>query len=371
MLKAHARIAFPAAADYFPTILEALEAHKLPVHRLSETEAHAGEGAEISLKLSEDRLDVSIACADGAMLNSLRYSVTSLIDFNARDAAPHVVWQGDTAGETLPADLQVLRVVATEALNRSTRRIWFAGGDLSRYDTVAQLHCRLLFKSGRGMPQHWPMMTDEGRIRWPEGRALLDTRVYTIRAVDLEAGRVAIDFHLGHSGGPATRWARDAQPGDGVGFIGPAAQGLVPAQFHVFAGDETGLPGIARCVEALAPAARGVALIEVDGPEDRQEITSPPGVELRWLYRNGAAPGTTPLLADAFNAIVWPDDLTGVALWCGAERDAFVAILRRARALGVPREKIVAFAHWRRGMSEPEIAAAGSNAVRDTEPSST
>ncbi|MFG6082390.1 siderophore-interacting protein [Paracoccus litorisediminis] len=364
-MQAHARIAFPAAEDYFQIILDALDAHMLPTRRIGPHEAVAGTQDEIHLCIQDGRLDVDIRSDDPAQLNSMRYSVTSLIDFNAREAALAIVWQGDRAGDTLPAELQVLHVVGTETLGPNFRRIWFTGADLARYNTVAQLHCRLLFKRGRGVPEAWPMMTDAGRIRWPEGRALLDTRLFTIRHVDLAGARLAVDFHLGSHAGPATDWARGAQPGDGVGFIGPAAQGLVEAEFHVFAGDETGLPGIARCLAALGHETKGVALIEIDGPQDEQIICAPRGCDIRWLHRQGAPAGTTRLLVDAFDNIDWPQDLARAAFWCGAERDAFVELSRVARALGLPRDRITGYAHWRRGMSEPEIAAAGSSAIRE------
>ena len=132
----------------------------------------------------------------------------------------------------------------------------------------------------------------------------------------------------------------------------------------MFVADETGLPGVLRCMEALPLETRGVALIEVDGPEDRQEVATPASMVLRWLYRNGAAPGTTQLLEQAFAEIDWPEDPTTAGFWCGAERQTFVRLWRAVRARGLLNGQIVAFAHWRRGMSEPEIAAAGSSSVR-------
>lgn len=365
MFEARARITFPEIDGYFATIVDAIDAHGWPVVRQGARAAQAGVGGELTLRASAGELAVRIRCADQAALNAMRYSVTSLIEFNARAVAPVITWRGDKVGETLPPDLQLFVVEDSELITPKMRRIWFSGSDVARYDTLAHLHARLLFKRGHGVPEVWPHMTDTGRIRWPDGKAELDTRVYTVRKVDRAAGRLAVDFYLGDHGGPATSWARVAVPGDGVGFIGPAAHGLVRAPFQVFVADETGLPGVLRCLEALPPETRGVALIEVDGPEDRQAVAAPAGVALRWLYRNGAAPGTTCLLQRAFAEIEWPEDPTEAGFWCGAERQAFVSLWRAVRGRGLPREQIVAFAHWRRGMSEPEIAAAGSDSIRN------
>ncbi|WP_172295458.1 siderophore-interacting protein [Pseudoruegeria sp. HB172150] len=365
MLETYARIEFPDADRYFPTILDALEAHQLPVRREGPQRAIAGPGSEVALEIRGNRLDVTINCRDAASLNSMRYSVTSLIDFNAREAAPQIHWEGDMAGDTLPPQLQLLQVTNTEQITPRMRRIWFSGDDLTRYDTVEQLHSRLFFKRGRGIPTDWPVMTDAGQIRWPDGNAALDTRVYTVRSVDLAASRLAVDFFLGDHDGPATRWAHGAEPGDGVGFIGPAARGLVRAPFQVLAGDETGLPGIARCLEALDRGAEGVALIEIEGPQDEQELSAPDGMAVRWLWRGRVSPGTSNLLEKAFAEIDWPTDREQCAFWCGAEYGAFRSMRRAVRDLGIPASNTVAFAHWRNGMSEPDIAAAGSSAIRD------
>lgn len=364
MFETRARIMFPDIDRYFATIVDAINAHGWPVVRQGTRTAWAGADREVTLRASVDELAVSICCEDRAALNAMRYSVTSLIDFNARAAAPVITWRGDEVGETLPPDLRLFVVSSTEMITPKMRRIWFSGPDVGRYDTLEHLHARLLFKRGRGVPEAWPHMTDTGRIRWPGGKAELDTRVYTVRRVDRAAGRLAVDFFLGDHSGPATTWAREAAPGDGVGFIGPAAHGQLRAQFQVFVADETGLPGVLRCLEALPPETCGVALLEVDGPEDRQEVAPPAGMVLRWLYRNGAAPGTTQLLEQAFAEIDWPEDPTTAGFWCGAERQTFVPLWRAVRARGLPSGQIVAFAHWRRGMSEPEIAAAGSSSVR-------
>lgn len=365
MYEIKSRIDFPEIDSHFTTLLDALAAHELPVRRDGLRHARAGAGDEIDLAVRDNRLDVTIRTGDAATLNWMRYAVTALIDFNARAVSPVVDWHGDTPGETLPPQLQVMTVCEIRDLTPRMRRIWFSGADVARYDTMEQIHSRLLFGRGRGVPAHWPFMTDDGRIRWPEGRDTLDTRVYTVRLVDVAGGRLAVDFFLGAHDGPATLWARAAAVGDGVGFIGPAAHGLVPADFQVFAGDETGLPGIARCLEVLGPDDRGVALIEVDGPDDVLPLTAPEGVTVRWLYREGAAAGTTGLLAEALSQVHWPADRSACAFWCGAEYAAFRDMRRQMRDLGLPGDRIVAFAHWRRGLSEPDIAAAGSASIRD------
>src|SRR5690606_20520906 len=137
-------------------------------------------------------------------------------------------------------------------------RIVFLGDDLARFDRPDQLHCRLIFQPKDVASPQWPVLDDRGHVVWPKQRKL-PTRVYTIRRIDAARGEIAIDFAVHDTPGPATRWALAAAPGDVVGILGPAADGPKPAAFYVLAGDETGLPGIARILERLPRQARGLA----------------------------------------------------------------------------------------------------------------
>jgi NADPH-dependent ferric siderophore reductase len=61
------------------------------------------------------------------------------------------------------------------------------------------------------------------------------------------------------------------------------------ADWHLFAGDEAGLPAIGAALESLPDNAIGKAFIEVGGPGDEIPLTAPPGVEVNWIYRGGRA----------------------------------------------------------------------------------
>ena len=47
-------------------------------------------------------------------------------------------------------------------------------------------------------------------------------------------------------------------------------------------------------------------LAEVADEHEHQELPARDGVEVTWLHRDGAAAGTTTLLADAVRAMPWP-----------------------------------------------------------------
>nr|WP_275586590.1 siderophore-interacting protein [Geodermatophilus normandii] len=117
----------------------------------------------------------------------------------------------------------------------------------------------------------------------------------------------------------------------------------------MLAGDETALPAISRILAAADPASRGVALVEVAGPEEEQPLAGPPGVEVHWLHRGGTPPGESTLLADAVAALERPagDD---VFAWVAAESAAVRAVRADLRGRwGLTRAQHHAIGYWRRG----------------------
>jgi NADPH-dependent ferric siderophore reductase len=193
----------------------------------------------------------------------------------------------------------------------------------------------------------WPQVARDGRIVWPQGSHGVALRSYTSRRQDPAAGELDIDFVL-HGDGPAATWAAAAAPGALLGVASSAPLGDAPAGWLLLAGDETALPAISRILAAAAPGTRGIALLEVAGPEEEQQLTAPPGVDLRWLHRAAAAPDAA-LLADAIAALPRPagEDLFA---WVGAES----ATVRTVRAdlrgrWGLRRSQHHAIGYWRRG----------------------
>jgi NADPH-dependent ferric siderophore reductase len=284
------------------------------------------------------------------------------IAFIARTENLTLNWSGDTTGPMLPHDLRELQVLRTHAVTPRTKRVVFSGKDLGPYDRPDQIHCRLLFQPDGTSDPQWPRLDDGGRIVWPDSAAL-PSRVYTIREIDAAAGLITIDFFLHEKPGPATRWAIQARSGSTVGMLGPAGNGPKPADWYLLAGDETGLPGIARILAELPEQARGVALVEVGSDEDEQPLRHPSGVELRWLHRNGARQTPSTLLVEAVRACTWPDDPASAFFWGGCELQAFRAIHRHLRdEIDLPRDRRVLYSHWHRGMSEEDIIAVGGEA---------
>src|SRR5438309_3230083 len=96
-------------------------------------------------------------------------------------------------------------------------------------------------------------------------------RRYTIRRFD--AGRQLLDLEVVlHGDGPGIRWAQAAHPGLAVEAIGPRGKiGLDPnAEWHLFAGDATALPGAFAMMETLPAGVRAGAYMMVADPTELQ-----------------------------------------------------------------------------------------------------
>ncbi|MGC5628835.1 siderophore-interacting protein [Georgenia sp. Z1344] len=183
-------------------------------------------------------------------------------------------------------------------------------------------------------------------------------RTYSIRRFDLENGRIWIDFVVHGDRGVAGPWAMAARPGDAV-VLGGIGGGYAPdpdAEWHLLAGDDSALPAVAAALEAMPRDAVGVAHLEVDSAADHQEIDAPDGIEVRWLHRDGAEPGTTSLLTDAVRETPWRDGR--VQVFAHGERSAMKSLrpyLTDDR--GLAKDQLSISAYWAHGRIEDAFQA--------------
>jgi NADPH-dependent ferric siderophore reductase len=362
-LQARAIVAFPAIDSFIDRIVQSLVGHDIAVTQDGADRTAHFAGGTCRLRVEAGRLVLLAEGIDATALNVAKHGVTSLVQFVAATEKPAITWTGDDVDATVPPDLRELRVECITDLSPRMRRFTLRGDNLGHWADDRHLHCRLLFQPAGVAQPEWPMIGPDGQILWPQGDRRLLSRIYTIRHIDVAAGLLDIDFVLHDGTSPGCDWARRARAGAVVGMIGRGAMGPRPADWYLLAGDETGLPGIARILEGLPDTAHGVALIEVADAAEELALRCPPGIELRWLHRDGARPGTTTLIIDAVRAIPWPAQ-GSVFAWGGCEHAAFRALrdhLRRGR--GLPREATVNYPHWRRGMSEEDIVSTGGEAV--------
>lgn len=186
-------------------------------------------------------------------------------------------------------------------------------------------------------------------------------RTYTVRSVDDSLRQISIDFVVHGEQGVAGPWAAAAQPGQPAYLMGPSgAYAPDPAaDWHLLAGDESGLPAISAALEALPPNAIGKAFIEVSGPDDEIELTSPDGVDVHWIYRGGRADlvgedraGDHAPLVTAVKEMLW---LPGqVQVFAHGEAQAVMHNLRPylRKERGVEAKWASISGYWRRGRTE-------------------
>lgn len=204
-----------------------------------------------------------------------------------------------------------------------------------------------------------PLTLDSFDVLPAEGRPVV--RTYTVRQVDTEARRITVDIVVHGDSGVAGPWVSQAKPGEDVYLMGPggAYSPNSSADWHLFAGDEAGLPAISAALEALPVDAVGKAFIEVSGPEDELVLQAPDGVVVQWIHRGGRADlvgddragDNAPLIA-AVTATEW---LPGQAhVFIHGEAQAVMHNLRPyvRKQRGVAAEWASISGYWRRGRTE-------------------
>lgn len=180
-------------------------------------------------------------------------------------------------------------------------RVTFTGDELAEFGTAGlDQRVKVVLPLADAGFAHFPADEDWYRA-WRElpEEERNPFRTYTIRAVRQAVREVDVDF-VGHGdGGPASAWALQAAPGDAILLIGPddRSEGRTigidwrpgDVETVLLAGDETAAPAICAILESLPADAEGAALIEIPSVDDRLDVRSPEGVEVRWLPRTSEA----------------------------------------------------------------------------------
>jgi NADPH-dependent ferric siderophore reductase len=239
-------------------------------------------------------------------------------------------------------------------LTPQMRRITFVGGDLASYPNDGPAtHFKLLLPAGGGevvLPTEGP----DG-LEWPEPRPIL--RTYTPRQIDTSARRLVVDFALHADGGPASRWAAAAAPGDQVVVTGArGAYRIDPAvDWTVLATDETALPAAATILEDAPAGARVLLFAEVADAGEQLSFDTAAELTTTWLHRaesrpgEGDGPGGDQMTA-AIAAAELPDGPG--TFWIGLEA-ATMRTLRRylLQERQVARDALHCRAYWKRGVA--------------------
>ncbi|MBO9578049.1 MAG: siderophore-interacting protein [Microbacteriaceae bacterium] len=211
----------------------------------------------------------------------------------------------------------------------------------------------------------------DGGVAFPRDQKVLQ-RVYTVRRYDEAAQELDLDF-VRHGVGIATTWAYRATPGERIHLTNPPASLGIPAdaEWLLVAGDDTALPAIARLLEELPADARGIVLIEVAEAAHRQALAERPGVDVRWLVRDGAQRGGADDGGAAPHGALLLEAVRGLELpagtpfaWLAGEQSA-VRDLRRllVEQHGIDKTRIEFTGYWKHG---EVVTVEGDAALVDT-----
>jgi len=241
--------------------------------------------------------------------------------------------------------IRKLNVVKASELGKSMKRITLQGDDLADF----------------------PENQESGyvKIRFPKNldneptnsNKDYDLRSYTIRAFDLEKRELVLDFLLHGDSGPASKWASSVKIGDSIEIAGPGPAILAaPADWYLFVGDMTALPAIAVNLEKLSPESKGMALLEINSLEDKQDLRKPEGVEVRWIINTDPLTGCEDLIESLNNV-----EITGENpyVWVAGEFE----LLRFARKIlkhdkALPKESLYLSCYWKIGADDPGMKKA-------------
>ncbi|MDQ6523997.1 siderophore-interacting protein [Nocardioides sp. LHD-245] len=191
-------------------------------------------------------------------------------------------------------------------------------------------------------------------------------RRITVRAWDGERRELTLDIAAHGDAGYAGRWASRAQVGHRLQLRGPAGsyRPHADADSYLFVGDESALPAIAACAEAVPAGRPVVVVVEVEDAAGEVELGSPGELEVRWVHRAGRD-DVDDLLAEAVAALPRPAGVVSAFVHGeAAETRAVRRVLLREGI--VEPERLSCSPYWRRGLDDEAWRAVKAAWVRDT-----
>ena len=250
----------------------------------------------------------------------------------------------------------IMEVLRTERIAPSLVRVWIGGPGFGTFvpndftDAYVKLH---FVKPELGLEPPYDLAALRETLA-PDDLPV--TRTYSVRAVASDA--IALDVVVHSDAGIAGPWAARVQPGERVVFGGPGGA-FAPdpaADWHLFAGDESALPAIARAMEALPEHARGIAVLEVRDASEQIPLRHPDGAEVHWLHRGEPSEATIGLLADTVGALVWPEGR--VQVFAHGERESMKAMREQLfTQRGLERSQVSLSGYWALGRTEDRFQA--------------
>jgi NADPH-dependent ferric siderophore reductase len=185
------------------------------------------------------------------------------------------------------------------------------------------------------------------------------TRSYTVREFDADRLRLTLDFVVHGDAGVAGPWAASVRPGDELLVRGPggAYAPSAAADWHLMVGDEAVIPAVAVSLGRVRSGVPVFVVLEVDGPDHEQPLSTPGDLHLSWLHR-WQGPGQDPALQlDAVRALALPPG-DGHAFVHG-EAETVLAVRRHLiHERGLLPDQLSATGYWKQRLTDEQWRAA-------------
>lgn len=251
-------------------------------------------------------------------------------------------------------ELLTLHVLRREQISPHFVRVTLGDGDLARFRYMGfDQWFRLFIPVSESSLSRAPRKLDTlSYVRYltvakVERPILRNYSVRAYRDTELDVDFVIHGSPDNGTAGPAATWAQTCTPGDPVAILDEGV-GFNPAptvRQVLLVTDESGLPATAGILASLPDDMTGQALIEVPSPDDRQNLTTPPGVEITWLPRSDPhGPPGQAALAAAEALPVPSDPFYG---WVVGEQTLPSTLRRHWVQAGVPKGNIMFCGYWR------------------------
>ena len=249
-----------------------------------------------------------------------------------------------------PSAPKLLEVKRVTEVTPGLVSVTLTGNDLSSFPVhCPAAHVKLFLPlTGQAKPA-LPTLGPDGPV-WPKNEAKPIVRTYSVRQFRPDSLELDIEFAVHGVEGPATAFARAAEPGHfvGVSYPGGPDPMIPPAELYVLAGDMSAAPGIASILEHLADNAVGQVFLRADSHHDVRPLKKPKGMSLYWFV---CEPDNLSQIVADFELKVEASDST--FFWLGGEHNLVVTLKAfLTRECGVKKEMLYALPYWRYRFSE-------------------
>ncbi len=180
----------------------------------------------------------------------------------------------------------------------------------------------------------------------PEDPSKEFQRGYTIAALDEASEQMTLEFVLHEPAGPASAWARKAQPGDRIAATRWGAPRFVPPvpapAGYLLVGDPAGLPGINGVLGELDDETPIELYLEYTHDDDLTlPVVRRDGLRVTWVRRTGDP--------EELLRAIEPRDYSDWFAWVTAEAEVTKAVRNRLKEWGFPRSHLKAQGYWKHG----------------------